>query len=88
MFYVINFHLARSPVFSHTNATLQGLPTVRALKAEQLLKAEFDEHQDLNTTASFLFLTTTRGFAFWLDVVCLVYISIVILSFFLLGNGK
>ncbi|XP_050545467.1 probable multidrug resistance-associated protein lethal(2)03659 isoform X2 [Daktulosphaira vitifoliae] len=73
--------VTRSPVFAHLNATLQGLTTIRAFGAEQILSKEFDNHQDLHSSAWFLFITSSRAFGFWLDVVCLFYISIVTFSF-------
>ncbi|KAK4879973.1 hypothetical protein RN001_008119 [Aquatica leii] len=80
--------LTKSPVISHLNASLRGLATIRAAKAETLLIAEFDNHQDLNTCASFLFLATSKAFGFWLDLCCVVYISIVTLSSLLSHSEK
>ncbi|XP_059612038.1 ATP-binding cassette sub-family C member 4-like isoform X2 [Phlebotomus argentipes] len=78
--------LTRSPVFSHTNATLQGLATIRAFNAQRVLTNEFDSHQDLNTSAWYLYLATTRAFALWLELVCVLYITSVTMSFLVLGN--
>lgn len=80
--------LARSPLFSHTNATLQGLSTIKAFKAEQIVANEFDVHQDLNTSCWYMFLATTRAFALWLELTCVLYMGTVLLSFLLLGNSK
>lgn len=40
---------ARSPVFSHLSSSLQGLETIRALRAEQRFQKAFDAHQDLHS---------------------------------------
>uniref|UniRef100_A0A182K606 Uncharacterized protein n=1 Tax=Anopheles christyi TaxID=43041 RepID=A0A182K606_9DIPT len=80
--------ITRSPVFTHTNATIDGLTTIRAFGAESFLEATFHQYQDINTSAAFLFGATTRGFAFWLDVICLLYIASVVLSFLVIGNGE
>jgi ATP-binding cassette, subfamily C (CFTR/MRP), member 4 len=61
---------------------------IRAFEAETFVQKQFHSHQNTNTSASFLFLATTRGFAFWLDIVCVVYVAVVIMSFLVLGSGK
>jgi ATP-binding cassette, subfamily C (CFTR/MRP), member 4 len=54
--------ISRSPIFAHTNATLQGLSTIRAFKAEQAVMQNFNEHVNTNasvkvqTLIKFLFL--------------------------------
>lgn len=80
--------LGRSPIFSHMNATLQGLSTVRAFNAETILEMEFHEYQDFNTSCWYLFICASRWFALWLDVVCLLFIAFVTYSFLFFGNGK
>lgn len=74
-------------MFAHLNATLQGLTTIRAFDAGELLIEEFDHHQDLHSSAWFIFLASSRAFGLWLDVVCLVYITLVTLSFLILPMG-
>lgn len=87
-FFICEFFTARSPVFYHINASINGLTTIRAFKAQAVLEKEFDNHQDLHSSAWFSFLSTSRAFGFWLDIVCVIYIAIVTLSFLVLGNGK
>ncbi|CAI6363936.1 unnamed protein product [Macrosiphum euphorbiae] len=77
----------RSPVLAHMNASLQGLTTIRAFKVEDILSREFDKHQDLHTCASHLCTCLNQGFGFWLDIICIIYISIVISSFLLIDNN-
>ncbi|XP_043798878.1 probable multidrug resistance-associated protein lethal(2)03659 [Apis laboriosa] len=79
--------VTRSPVFAHLSATLEGLPTVRAFKAQEILTKEFDEHQDLHSSAWYIFISSSRAFAFWLDFFCVIYITLVTLSFLLLDTA-
>ncbi|XP_032511553.2 probable multidrug resistance-associated protein lethal(2)03659 [Danaus plexippus] len=72
--------ITRSPVFSHVNATVQGIPTIRSFGAGALLAGEFDRHQDLHSAAWYLFITCSRAFGYWLDVVCLLFIVCVTFS--------
>ncbi|XP_035533359.1 multidrug resistance-associated protein 4-like [Morone saxatilis] len=65
----------RSPVFSHLSSSLQGLWTIRALRAEERLKKAFDAHQDLHSEAWFLFLMTSRWFALRLDSISSIFIT-------------
>lgn len=86
MKFFIFLSAARSPVFAHLSATLQGLPTIRAFEASQILTNEFDRHQDLHSSAWYIFIASSRAFGFWLDVFCVIYITLVTLSFLVLDN--
>ncbi|XP_046974675.1 probable multidrug resistance-associated protein lethal(2)03659 [Vanessa cardui] len=66
--------ITRSPVFGHVNATISGLPTIRSYGAELLLAQEFDRHQDLHSAAWYLFISCSRAFGYFLDVICLLFI--------------
>lgn len=44
--------ITRSPIYAHTNATLQGLSTIRAFKAEDSVKRDFNIHLDHNSSVS------------------------------------
>lgn len=78
----------RSPIYSHLAASLNGLSTIRAFNAENILTKEFDHHQDLHSSAFYLFMSTSRAFGFYLDFCCVVYIAIVTLSFFVMDNNN
>lgn len=70
------------------SASLQGLATIRSFDADETLINEFDQHQDLHSSAWFIFIATSRAFGFYLDVFCLLYISLVTISFFIMGDEK
>ncbi|KAJ8669835.1 hypothetical protein QAD02_001094, partial [Eretmocerus hayati] len=70
----------RSPVFNHVSDSLQGLAVIRALKANDMLVDEFDEHLDLHSSACFIFFSGSRGLGMYLDLFCSIFLSCVLLS--------
>ncbi|XP_033150157.1 probable multidrug resistance-associated protein lethal(2)03659 [Drosophila busckii] len=75
--------VARSPIYSHLSASLNGLPTIRALGAQKALINEFDNLQDLHSSGYYSFLSTNRAFGYYLDCFCSLYIVIIILNYFI-----
>ncbi|KAF7274137.1 hypothetical protein GWI33_013181 [Rhynchophorus ferrugineus] len=78
--------ITRSPVYSHLTASLQGITTIRAFSAQQLLIKEFDVLQNAYNSAYFMFLGANRTFAFWLDVNTAIFVSLVIFGFLLFSH--
>ncbi|CAG9854730.1 unnamed protein product [Phyllotreta striolata] len=72
--------VTRSPIFTHIAASLQGLTTIRAFKAQEIVKKEFDNYQNINSAAFFLYVAANRTFGFWLDFVCIIYIALVFIT--------
>ena len=85
---IFKHFLARSPIFTHLNTTLQGLVTIRAFGTQEILKNEFDQHQNLHSSACWMFIASSSAFGFLLDVFCFFYTALVIYSFLWLGEGK
>ncbi len=56
------------------STTLQGLPTIRGYKTQDILTQEFHGHQDLHSEAWCLFLSTNRWFAIRLDWLCAAFV--------------
>lgn len=79
--------ITRSPVFSHIGASLNGLSTIRAFDAQEILIKEFDAHQDIHSAAWYMFITTSTAFGFALDLMCLVFIFIVVFYFVLFDSN-
>ena len=73
-------------MFCHLSATLQGLITVRSFKTQELLTKEFDNHQDLHSTTWFVFLSCFRAFGCYLELICSIYMGVVIFFFLLMAT--
>lgn len=78
--------ITRSPIFNHMTASLYGVSTIRAFSAENILITEFDNHQDHHSSAWFLFILSNRTFGFWIDEICIVFISFVMLCILFINN--
>ena len=50
--------ITKSPIFSHLSSSLNGLASIRAFKAEDIMIDEFDYHQDIHSSAFFLTIGT------------------------------
>lgn len=80
--------LARSPVFTHISVTLDGLSTIRASHAENILMDEFDNHQNIHSACWYMFISTNSAFGMILDILCLIFVFLVTFSFLLIDTGK
>lgn len=62
--------------------------TIRSVGAQEMVRKQFDEHQDLHTSAYSLIVATGTMFGFALDVVTIGFIAVVTFSFVALDDGK
>ncbi|KAF7996675.1 hypothetical protein HCN44_002321 [Aphidius gifuensis] len=72
--------ITKSPMFNHLSATYQGLATIRSSNSQKILIKEFNNHQDLHSSAWYMYIVTSAAFGFWLDIFCSIYVCIVIMS--------
>lgn len=80
---------AKSPLFSHVNSTLNGLPTIRSSGAgiEKMMIQQFDVLQDYHSGAWYLVLACGTAFGLALDIITCLFIACICFSFILL-DGK
>ncbi|KAH1021181.1 hypothetical protein HUJ04_010728 [Dendroctonus ponderosae] len=78
----------RSPLIGHLNATMEGVTTIRAFKAQALLVEEFDRHQDLYTSAHYMTFCIQRAFAFFMEVVSSSFIAVILAKILFFNSGE
>ncbi|XP_063914044.1 probable multidrug resistance-associated protein lethal(2)03659 [Zophobas morio] len=71
----------RSPMIGHLNSTLEGLTTIRASNVQERLIQEFDNHQNLFTSANYMLNNCQIALGFGLEFFCTVFITLVIIQF-------
>ncbi|XP_053600748.1 uncharacterized protein LOC128669719 [Plodia interpunctella] len=77
----------KSPVFGMINSTLSGLSTIRSSNSETRLLRQFDNAQDIHSSAFYTFLGGSTAFGLYLDVLCLVYLGIIMCIFLFIEFG-
>lgn len=78
--------LAKSPVFTHLAATLNGLSTIRAYNAQEILTQEFDHHQDAHTSCWYMLIMANLAFGLSLDMMCFLLIFSIISYYMIFDN--
>ncbi|KYB26696.1 putative multidrug resistance-associated protein lethal(2)03659-like Protein [Tribolium castaneum] len=75
--------VTRNMVFCHLTNSLQGLTTIRAFHAEEMLIKEFHKHQNLHTSVFYMHHVLHATLRFWIDITCNLYMAFITFSFFL-----
>ena len=88
LIYFSIFLLARSPVYSHISATIQGLPTIRAYKEQVRFLNVHHFYQNEHTKAWFIKVAATRWFGMRLDMFGAVFITFLAFTSVPLADGK
>uniref|UniRef100_A0A2M4AEM2 Putative abc transporter c family member n=1 Tax=Anopheles triannulatus TaxID=58253 RepID=A0A2M4AEM2_9DIPT len=76
--------ITRSPVFSHLSATLTGLSTIRSSNAQEKIREEFDELQNVHSAVWQLTMASNAALGLWLDCISTAFVACVTFSFIVL----
>ncbi|XP_011877743.1 PREDICTED: multidrug resistance-associated protein 4-like [Vollenhovia emeryi] len=82
--------ITKSPVLTHVNATLNGLPTIRSSGAgiETMMQKQFHKLQDRQSSTSYLYLITVSAFGFFTDSVVCLFLVIICISLILINENE
>ncbi|XP_068900236.1 ATP-binding cassette sub-family C member 4-like isoform X6 [Tenebrio molitor] len=76
----------RSAFIGHVNATTEALPIIRSAKVENILIDDFDEHQNLYTSASYLYLCWLKALTCILQICCVLFTSVILVRFLIIDT--
>ncbi|XP_050461230.1 ATP-binding cassette sub-family C member 4-like isoform X2 [Cataglyphis hispanica] len=81
--------VSKSPLFSHINATLNGLPTIRSsgIGIEKMMRNKFDALQNAHSGAWYQVLVCGAAFGLVLDTLICLYIACLCYSFIILNEN-
>jgi len=78
--------MTRAPFIGYLNSSLEGLTTIRASRNEEILVQQFDHHLDVNSSASYMCISASRAFGFWLNTLGNIFITFIIYSFIMFNK--
>ncbi|XP_071628428.1 ATP-binding cassette subfamily C member 4-like [Temnothorax longispinosus] len=78
----------KSLLFSHVNATLNGLPTIRSSGAgiEKMMRRQFDVLQDRHSGMWYLFITCASAIGVFMDLILCLFLALVCVSLVLINE--
>ena len=79
---------ARSPLYSHISATIQGLSSIRAFHEEKRFLNKFHYYQNEHTKAWFMKIAVSRWFGMRIDLIGSSFLTIIAFTSIPLADGK
>jgi len=79
---------ARSPLYSHISATIQGLSTIRAYKEQRKFVHKLHYYQNEHSKAWSAKLDASRWFGLRIDLIGAIFIAAVMLTSVPLADGE
>nr|CAI5863362.1 unnamed protein product [Callosobruchus analis] len=78
----------KSPVFTHVSSTISGLVTIRTCQIENTLIQQFEDHQDVNTSAWWMIGALQAGLGIWIDAICVLFIACISFTFIIVQSAS
>ncbi|XP_044749788.1 probable multidrug resistance-associated protein lethal(2)03659 [Coccinella septempunctata] len=70
------------PLLTQVRSSIEGLSTIRAVDAQDVMESEYSKHQNRYTSSCYMFCTITHAFSFAVEFITTIFISIVTVSCF------
>ena len=86
--YLLYISLARSPLYSHISATIQGLSCIRAFHEQQKFINKFHYYQNEHTKAWYIKIMASRWFGMRIDLTGSLFLTMIAFTSIPLANSK